>query len=149
MVSAEDVKNMKKKLIEFNKGLRDQKKMPEIKAGDVVKISRRIIEGSKETSQMFEGIVIAVKGGQSASPTITVRKTSHGVGVEIVVPLLSPMIKKIEVTKRAKVRRSKLYFIREKSVKSLRMKYKDLSSFVSKDEDKKEEAPKEEEVVKE
>jgi len=120
---------MRKKLIEFNLSQRN-KKIPELRAGDVVKIHRKIKEGKKERIQVFEGIIIAVKGRQSSSPMITVRKVSYGVGVELILPIYSPAIEKIELVKRAKVRRAKLYYIREKSAKSLRLKYKDLSGFV-------------------
>lgn len=119
---------MKKKIIEFNSSQRE-KKLPDLRAGDIVKITRKIKEGAKEISQVFEGIVIAIKGKQSSSPMITVRKVSHGVGSELILPLYSPNISKIVLVKRAKVRRAKLYYIREKSVKSLKMKYKDLSEF--------------------
>ena len=108
--------------------------MPDLKSGDVVKIYRKIKEGDKERIQIFEGMVIAVKGRQSSSPTITVRKVSFGVGVELIIPIFSPSVEKIEVTRRAKVRRSKLYYIRERSVKSLRMKYKELSGFAKGEE---------------
>jgi large subunit ribosomal protein L19 len=124
---------MKKKIIEFNSIQRD-KKVPELRSGDVVKIHRKIKEGNKERIQVFEGMIIAIKGRQSSSPMITVRKVSMGVGVELILPVYSPQIEKIELVKRAKVRRAKLYYIRDKSTKSLRMKYKDLSGFVKEDE---------------
>lgn len=97
--------------------------MQKFRSGDVVKVYRKIIEGGKERIQLFEGMVIAVKGGQSSSPIITVRKVSNGYGVELILPVLSPIIDRIEIVKKAKVRRSKLYFVRERSVKSLKMKY--------------------------
>lgn len=125
---------MKKKLVEFNLAQRS-KKMPDLQGGDVVKVYRLIKEGEKERTQVFEGIVIAVKGRQSSSPTITVRKVSFGVGVELILPMYSPQIEKIELVKRAKVRRAKLYYIRGKSAKSMRMKYKDISEFVKKEEE--------------
>jgi large subunit ribosomal protein L19 len=124
---------MKKKIVEFNQSQRE-KKLPDLRAGDIVKITRKIKEGSKEISQLYEGIVIAIKGKQSSSPMITVRKVSHGVGSELILPLYSPNISKIILVKRAKVRRAKLYYIREKSVKSLKMKYKDLSEFAKTEE---------------
>jgi large subunit ribosomal protein L19 len=133
---------MKKKIVEFNMGQRD-KKVPDFRAGDIVKITRKIKEGGKEISQTFEGIVIAVNGKQSSSPMITVRKVSHGVGVELILPIFSPTISKIILVKRAKVRGAKLYYIREKSTKSLKLKYKDLSEFA-----KIEEGPKREELEK-
>lgn len=132
------LKIMQKKVVEFNLAKRD-KKMPDFRSGDVVKVHRKIIEGGKERIQIFEGIIIAIKGKQSSSPMITVRKVSEGVGVEIIIPIFSPKISKIELVKRARIRRAKLYYIRERSAKSLRMKYKDLSQFAKVEESK--EAP--------
>jgi len=132
---------MQKKIIEFNKALRADKKI-DFQAGDVVKVYRKIKEGDKERIQLFEGIVLAVKGRQSSSPTITVRKVSGGIGVELVLPVLSPNIEKIELVKRAKVRRSKLYYLRELTAKKSRLKYKGLSEFIA-------EEPKTEEVKEE
>jgi large subunit ribosomal protein L19 len=86
-------------------------------------------------------MVISVTGNQSSSPMITVRKVSNGVGVEITVPVQSPNIDRIEVVKRAKVRRAKLYFIREKSAKSLKMKYKDLAAIAKVEEETHETEP--------
>jgi large subunit ribosomal protein L19 len=125
---------MDKKIIEFNKNLRGSKKI-DFQAGDVVKIHLKIKEGGKERVQMFEGIVIGIKGKQSSSPTITVRKISHGVGVEMILPILSKNVQKIELVKKAKVRRAKLYYIRELTAKKSRMKYKEIKEFI------KEEAP--------
>ncbi len=113
---------------------RKTKKMPDLKAGDIVKVHRKIKEGGKERIQIFEGIIIAIKGKQSSSPTITVRKVSNGVGVELVLPIYSPSIDKIEQVKRAKIRRSKLYYIRDKSSKALRLKYKDIADFAKVDD---------------
>jgi len=120
---------MRKEIIEFNKNLRGSKKM-DFQAGDVVKISMKIKEGGKERIQIFEGLVIAVKGRQSSSPTLTVRKVSHSVGVEMIIPVLSPNISKITLVKRAKVRRSKLYYVRDLTAKQSRMKYKDIAEFI-------------------
>lgn len=119
---------MQKKIIEFNKSQRTGK-MPEFRPGDIVEVHRKIKEAGKERIQVFKGMIIAIKGGQSSSPMITVRKVSEGVGVELIIPIYSPAIAKIDLVKRAKVRRSKLYYIREKSAKSLRMKYKDIKEF--------------------
>jgi large subunit ribosomal protein L19 len=138
---------MNKKLIDFNKEKRGSQKI-DFQAGDVVRIHRKIKEGNKERIQVFEGLIIAVKGGQSASPMITVRKVSDGIGVEIILPVLSPNIEKIEMVKRAKVRRSKLYYVRGISAKKSRMKYKDLSEFIT-EEKKEEETPVAEEEAKE
>lgn len=119
---------MRKEIIEFNKSQR-MAKVPELKTGDIVRVHRKIKEAGKERIQVFEGIIIAIKGKQSSSPMITVRKVSGGVGVELIIPVYSPSISKIEPVKRAKVRRSKLYYIRTKPAKSLRMKYKDIKEF--------------------
>ena len=139
---------MEKKVIAFNKNLRGEKKM-DFKAGDVVKIHLRIKEGEKQRLQMFEGLVLGVKGRQSSSPTITVRKVSHGVGVEMIVPLLSKNVEKIELVKKAKVRRAKLYYIRDLTPKQSRMKYKTLKEAIGeKTEELVEEKPVEEVVEK-
>ncbi len=119
---------MQSKVIAFNNEKRAQSanaSMP-LRSGDVVKVHRKIKEGNKERIQIFEGMIIAVKGAQSSSRTITVRKVSPGgYGVEIVVPVNSPMIEKIDLVKRAKVRRSKLYYVRDKAAKALRFKFTD------------------------
>jgi len=140
-------KKMNNKIVEFNLTQRATKTMPEMQAGDIVKVHRKIKEGTKERIQIFEGIIIAKKGGQSSSPMITVRKVSGGVGVELVLPIYSPSIDKIEVVKRAKVRRSKLYYIRDKSAKSLRLKYKDMAKFAVAEEVKEIPVIEKEEVV--
>ena len=101
--------------------------IPEIHPGDTVKVHVKVKEGNRERIQVFEGIVIALKGS-GLRETITVRKVSQGVGVERTFPLHSPIIEKIEVTKSGKVRRAKLYYLRERSGKSARIveKRKDL-----------------------
>ena len=124
---------MNQKILEFNKAQKT-KAMPELQSGDVVKVFRKIKEGEKERIQIFEGIIIAIKGKQSSSPMITVRKVSGGVGVELILPILSPNIEKIEIVKRAKVRRGKLYYLRSLTTKRSRLKYKDLSDFIVKEE---------------
>jgi large subunit ribosomal protein L19 len=133
---------MEKKVIDLNKEFRADKKMA-WEAGDVVKVHLKIKEGGKERVQVFEGLVIAIKGGQSSSPTITVRKVSHGVGVEMILPVLSPNISKIELLKKAKVRRAKLYYVRDLTTKQSRMKYKDISAYLKKEEEQKEAQAKE------
>ncbi|MFA5961481.1 MAG: 50S ribosomal protein L19 [Parcubacteria group bacterium] len=127
---------MEKKIIEFNKSQRALKSEQEFHSGDVVKVFLRIKEGAKERTQIFEGLVIAVKGGQSSSPTITVRKVTHDVGVEMIVPVGSKNVEKIELVKRAKVRRAKLYYIRTLTTKQSRMKYKDIKDVNKKDKPK-------------
>ncbi len=119
---------MNQKLIAFNKKQRREfPELPELQAGDVIKVYRKIKEGSKERTQMFQGMVIATRGGQSSSKTITVRKVASGVGVELVLPLNSTQIEKIEFVKRTTARRAKLYFVRDKSVKVLSRKLKEVA----------------------
>lgn len=120
---------MQKKIVEFNQAQRTRQ-LPSFKAGDVVRVHRKIKEGDKERIQIFEGIIIAVKGKQSSSPMITVRKVSQGVGVELILPIFSPNIEKIEVVKAAKVRRAKLYYLRGLTAKKSRMKYSDVAEFI-------------------
>lgn len=117
---------MNQKLIEFNASLR-RTDLPEFRTGDVIRVTRKIKEGGKERSQVFEGMIIAKKGGQSASPTITVRKVSFGVGVEIILPLNSPQVENIQFVKRTKAGRSKIYYVRNKSAKVLSRKLKEVS----------------------
>ena len=92
------------------------------KAGDTVRVQQKIKEKDKFRLQAFEGIVLARKHGNEAGATFTVRKTASGVGVERIFPLYSPMIESIEITKKAKTRRAKLYFIRDKAAKEIRRK---------------------------
>ncbi len=101
----------------------------DIRTGDTVRVHVKIVEKGKTRTQMFEGLVIAKKHGTEAGATFTVRKISHGVGVERIFPLYSPSIDTIEVIRRAKVRRSKLYFIREKVTKAIRRKMRNFTDF--------------------
>lgn len=98
--------------------LRDD--IPEFKAGDSVRVHVQVVEGEKERIQVFAGVVIARKGG-SVRSSFTVRKVSYGVGVERTFPLHSPRIDKIEVVSRGRVRRAKLYYLRELSGKAARI----------------------------
>ena len=90
------------------------KTLPEFKPGYTVKVHQRIKEGGKERVQMFEGLVIAIKGGIGVNATFTVRKISYGVGVERIFPIHSPNIVKLEVSKPDVVRRAKLYYTRKR-----------------------------------
>jgi len=92
--------------------------------GDTVKVHQKIIEGTKQRIQIFEGTVIAKRGEDNPSATFTVRKVSMGVGVERVFPVYSPNIDKLEVVKRNKVRRAKLYYLRTSTGKKYRLKEK-------------------------
>lgn len=97
--------------------------VPDFRPGDSLKVHVRIVEGTRERIQLFEGVVIARKG-KGISESFTVRKISYGVGVERTFPVNSPKIEKIEVTKRGKVRRAKLYYLRGLSGKAARIKEK-------------------------
>lgn len=91
-----------------------------IKPGDTVRVMQKIQEKGKTRLQAFEGLVLTVKHGTEAGATFTVRKVASGVGVEKTFPLYSPMVDKIEIVKRTKVRRAKLYYIRDKAAKVIR-----------------------------
>ncbi len=97
--------------------------IPEFRPGDTVRVHHRIKEGDKERVQVFEGVVIKIKRGGPRT-TFTVRKISYGIGVEKIFPLHSPVIEKIEVKQRGKVRRAKLYYLRQRVGKSARIKEK-------------------------
>lgn len=94
---------------------------PEIKIGDVVKVHVKIVEGSRERIQVFEGTVIAMKGS-GVSETFTVRRVSYGVGIERVFPLNSPNVAKVDVVRHGRVRRSKLYYLRDRVGKAAKVK---------------------------
>jgi len=97
--------------------------LPSFRPGDTVKVYYRITEGEKERVQVFQGVVIRKrKGGTNA--TFTVRKVSYGIGVERIFPLHSPNIEKIEVVSRGRVRRSRLYYLRDRKGKTARIKEK-------------------------
>lgn len=97
-----------------SKPKKDEKQtLPELRPGYTIKLYQKIKEGDKERIQFFEGIIIAMRGKTKATKTITVRKISNGIGVEKIYPLDSPTIIKIEVVKKARVRRSKLYYLRD------------------------------------
>lgn len=125
-----NISNRMEKVQKFNAKVRASMKRPDLKAGDIVKIHRKIKEGEKERIQVFEGIVVSVKGRQSSSPTATVRRVSFGTGVEITIPLHSPAISKIEIVKQARVRRAKLYYLRDKGIRISKLKTKELAKFV-------------------
>ena len=94
--------------------------MADIKAGDTVRVWQKIEEKGKTRLQAFEGLVLARKHGNEVGGTFTVRKVTSGVGVEKIFPIHSPMIDRVETVKRARVRRAKLYFIREKVAREAR-----------------------------
>lgn len=94
--------------------------LPALQAGNTVRVHVRVVEGKKERIQVFEGVVIGLKGNR-AHRSMTVRKISNGVGVERVFPLNSPIIERIEVMQRGKVRRAKLHYLRDLSGKAARL----------------------------
>ena len=137
----------------------ESRKNLNISTGDTVRVSQKIQEKGKVRFQNFEGVVIARKHGTEAGATFTVRRVgTDGISVEKVYPLFSPMIDKIEIIRRTKVRRSKLYLLREKTQKKIReiLRHSEITSISSvseQDEEKKkaqnqEEKPQQEEEVK-
>ncbi|MCI8589777.1 MAG: 50S ribosomal protein L19 [Clostridiales bacterium] len=95
--------------------------VPELNIGDTVKIHNKIKEGTRERIQMFEGTIIAKHGG-GISETFTVRRVSYGVGVEKTFPVHSPNVEKVDIIRRGKVRRAKLYYLRDRVGKSAKVK---------------------------
>ncbi|WP_372752074.1 50S ribosomal protein L19 [Labilibaculum sp.] len=94
---------------------------PEFKAGDTISVSYKIKEGNKERIQIFRGVVIQIKG-TGTTKTFTIRKMSGNIGVERIIPLSSPLIDKIEVNKRGRVRRARIFYLRELTGKKARIK---------------------------
>ena len=109
------------------------KKIPEFRPGDTVRVNVKIKEGERERVQAYEGVCIA-RGGQGVDESFTVRKISFGEGVERVFPLLSPMIESIEVKRRGVVRRAKLYYLRDRRGKSARIAERQMQAAVPKEE---------------
>ena len=95
--------------------------LPQLNIGDTVKVYFAVIEGSTRRTQMFEGTIIK-KGGSGVAKTFTVRRVSYGVGVERTFPVNSPKIEKIEISRKGKVRRAKLYYLRDRVGKSAKVK---------------------------
>jgi len=112
-------------LIKFVEESQMRKDLPELEIGDLLRIHLKVVErnekNTRERIQIFEGYLIARDGG-GLTETITVRKTSYGIGVEKILPLHSPTIDKIEKVRSGKVRRAKLYYLRDRSGKSARIK---------------------------
>jgi large subunit ribosomal protein L19 len=122
------------KLEPFNK-IQLKNDVPDIRPGDTVRILQKIKEGSKHKAETFEGLVLARKHGQGISATITVRKVVLGVGVEKIFPLHSPNIEKIEIIKRGKARRAKLYFLKTAKGKGAKLKNENYSQTAALPED--------------
>ena len=100
---------------------------PKFKAGDTVTVTYRIKEGDKERLQKFRGVIIQIKGASPATKTFTIRKISNGIGVERIFPFQSPFIESIEINKVGKVRRARIFYLRELSGKKARIKDKKLA----------------------
>ena len=98
-----------------------KKEVPQFNVGDTVRVHNKIVEGTRERIQLFEGTVIAKKNG-GISETFTVRRVSYGVGVEKTFPLHSPRVEKVEVVRTGKVRRAKLYYLRDRVGKAAKVK---------------------------
>lgn len=125
------------------------KKMPAIKPGATVKVYQKIAEGGKERVQMFQGLVIRVSAGAGVDKTFTVRKMVEGVGVEKIFPMHTPTIEKVVVVKQGKVRRAKLYYMRDLQGKSTRLRETELAQAVMDESEPVKEEAKEEVVDEE
>ena len=99
--------------------------IPQFKSGDTVSVGVRVVEGERSRTQVFEGVVIKISSGSGLDKTFTVRKISNGIGVERVFPFHSPNITDIKILKIGKVRRAKLYYLRDLKGKSARIKEKE------------------------
>lgn len=110
----------------------EERKSLDFKAGDTVRVFSKILEKGKTRLQAFEGLVLSRKHGKESGATFTVRKVASGVGVERIFPLYSPNIGKIEIIRKSKTRKSKLYYIRAKAVKEVKKRLKSVT--LSKDE---------------
>ena len=106
---------------------------PEFKAGDTITVTYRIKEGDKERLQKFRGVVLQVRGASPATKTFTIRKVSNGIGVERIFPFESPFIDSIEVNKVGKVRRARIFYLRNLSGKKARIKEKKVATVKAND----------------
>ncbi len=131
-----------------NVNMKERKDL-DIRSGDTVRVTQKIIEKDKKTGkpktrlQQFEGLCLAVKHGKEAGGTFTLRKVASGVGVERIFPIYSPLIEKIELVKRSKVRRAKLYHIREKAAKDIRRQMRNIQQLPEVEETESEEVSEE------
>lgn len=110
------------KSIEEAEKSKNEREIPDFRAGDRVKVHVRVVEGEKSRIQVFEGDVIGRKRAEGHRATITVRKSSGGIGVERIFPLHSPVVERIEVVRLGRVRRAKLYYLRKLRGKKARIK---------------------------
>lgn len=112
---------------QFTPVVQDDRKKLDFKAGDTVRVWNKILEKGKTRLQAFEGLVLSRKHGAESGATFTIRKVASGVGVERIFPLYSPNIDKIEIVRKSKTRRSKLYYIRTKAVKEVKKRLKSVT----------------------
>jgi large subunit ribosomal protein L19 len=101
--------------------LKRNPKIPDFRPGDSVRVHAKVVEGDRERIQVFEGVVIRIRT-RGAGSSFTVRRVSHGIGVERVFPLHSPLVEKVEVTRVGRVRRGRLYYLRDRVGKAARIK---------------------------
>jgi large subunit ribosomal protein L19 len=118
---------------EFTPVTQNDRKNLDFKAGDTVRVWNKILEKGKVRLQAFEGLVLSRKHGTESGATFTIRKVASGVGVERIFPLYSPNIDKIEILRKSKTRRNKLYYIRTKAVKEVKKRLKSIT--ISRDEE--------------
>jgi len=121
-------------LTHLSKKMQARKEL-DVRVGDTVKVHVKIEEKGKTRTQVFQGLVLARKHGAEAGGTITVRKVSNGVGVERIFPIYSPMLEKIEVVRRSRVRRAKLYYIRTKVAREIRRKMRNFIDYFATTDD--------------
>ncbi|MBR0123251.1 MAG: 50S ribosomal protein L19 [Bacteroidales bacterium] len=119
---------MKQELLQYVDGLTEVKEYPDFKAGDTITVTYRIVEGNKERTQKFQGIVIQRRGGSNPTATFTVRKISNNIGVERIFPVASPFIESIDVNKHGKVRRARIYYLRNLKGKKAKIKERKMVS---------------------
>jgi len=112
---------------QFTPVVQEDRKNIDFKAGDTVRVWNKILEKGKTRLQAFEGLVLCRKHGAESGATFTIRKVASGVGVERIFPLYSPNVDKIEVIRKSKTRRSKLYYIRTKAVKEVKKRLKSVT----------------------
>ncbi|MFA5773563.1 MAG: 50S ribosomal protein L19 [Candidatus Paceibacterota bacterium] len=112
---------------QFTPVKQESRKKLDFKAGDTVRVWNKILEKGKTRLQAFEGLVLSRKHGTESGATFTIRKVASGVGVERIFPLYSPNVDKIEIIRKSKTRRSKLYYIRTKAVKEVKKRLKSVT----------------------
>ncbi len=103
--------------------VKENPNIPDMSPGDTVKVSSKIVEGGKERLQVFQGVVLNLRRGADGG-SFTVRRVSHVIGVERTFPMASPLVDKVQIVRRGRVRRARLYYLRERSGKAARIKEK-------------------------